>query len=73
MCPATPEPIIEGLSHEVAHILARHGGERMSQGYAVAGMQQAVQYVMRGEPETRQDRFRGPRFGPSRQTGRRYA
>lgn len=33
------------VSHEIAHILARHGGERLSQNYAVEGVRQAVQYV----------------------------
>lgn len=33
------------MSHEVAHALARHGGERMSQGYAVEATRQAVSYV----------------------------
>ena len=45
------------MSHEVAHALARHGGERMSQGMAVSSVQQMGQYVLQGQPQTRQDRF----------------
>ena len=45
------------ISHEVAHALARHGGERMSQGMAVNTVQQVGQYVLQGQPQRRQDRF----------------
>jgi predicted Zn-dependent protease len=33
------------MSHEVAHALARHGGERMSQDYAVQGAQKMVSSI----------------------------
>ena len=33
------------ISHEVAHVLARHGGERMSQQYAVGGLGMLVKYM----------------------------
>ncbi len=41
------------LSHEVAHVLARHGGERMSHDYVVDQFGNAVSYVMRNQEERR--------------------
>ncbi len=43
------------MSHEVAHALARHGGERMSQNAAVQGMKTAVGYAMQKQDEVRRD------------------
>ncbi len=43
------------MSHEVAHVLARHGGERMSQTAAVNGVQTAIGYAMRNKEKVAQD------------------
>ncbi len=43
------------MSHEVAHVLARHGGERMSQTAAVNGLQTAVGYALRNKEKVTQD------------------
>jgi len=43
------------MSHEVAHALARHGGERMSQNMAANGLQQVVARVAQKHVPTRQD------------------
>ncbi|MCA9105392.1 MAG: M48 family metallopeptidase [Pirellulaceae bacterium] len=43
------------MSHEVAHALARHGGERMSQSFAVDQTKAAINYVMRKEDESRRE------------------
>jgi predicted Zn-dependent protease len=43
------------MSHEVAHALARHGGERMSQSLAVDGVKQAVSYATQTQDETRRE------------------
>lgn len=43
------------MSHEVAHALARHGGERISQGYAVEAAKQAMAYATQSQDEQRKE------------------
>lgn len=43
------------MSHEVAHVLARHGGERMSQTAAVNGIQTGVGYLLRNKEQVTQE------------------
>jgi len=43
------------MSHEVAHALARHGGERMSQNMASQGVQQVVARVAKKHVPTREE------------------
>jgi predicted Zn-dependent protease len=45
------------MAHEVAHAIARHGGERMSQNYAVGAVQQAVSYATQSQTEVRRALF----------------
>jgi len=43
------------MSHEVAHVLARHGGERMSQQMGVTGAQTLMGYVLRNKEQVQRD------------------
>lgn len=52
---ATEAGLAVVMSHEIAHALARHGGERMSQNMAVDGVKQAVSYVMQNQDQARKD------------------
>lgn len=50
---ATEAGLAVVMSHEVAHALARHGGERMSQNMAVDAGKQALSYLTLKQAETR--------------------
>jgi predicted Zn-dependent protease len=45
------------MSHEIAHALARHGGERMSQGYVVNGVGTLISYVTQDRAEATRERL----------------
>ena len=43
------------MSHEMGHALARHGGERMTENYAVQGGQMALSYLTKNQDAKRQE------------------
>jgi predicted Zn-dependent protease len=46
------------MSHEVAHALARHGGERMSHGYVVDSAGIALSHITKNQEAARRDQIR---------------
>ncbi len=45
------------MSHEIAHALARHGGERMSQGYLVNGLKTALSVITQNQDAVVRERM----------------
>ena len=45
------------MSHEIAHALARHGGERMSQGYLVNGLETALSVITQNQDAVVRERM----------------
>lgn len=54
---ATDDELAVVMGHEIAHAIARHGNERMSQGLAIQGLGKTLSVVMGENPNTGQSIF----------------
>jgi predicted Zn-dependent protease len=64
----TPDLVAVVMGHEIAHALAKHGNERMSQAAVIEATGQALNELVKNKPETTQLIF-GLAFGVGSQLG----